>query len=853
MLEIKKTIKIARNLLWRDFIAGNYNILIFAILVSITSVISIQFLTNKVEFSIAQDGRASIASDLRITSTRKIDSLFAEKAKFLGIETGRGVQFPSMVSNKTKNSLVSLKAVSDLYPLRGDMKITNGKKSFVSRSSRLEKNEAFVDPAVLTSLDLRIGDFFKLGTQRFKIVGLIEVEPDRGLSFVNFSPRVIINLRDLESTELVQRGSRVNHNLWIASENEKKIYSYKSFFSTNKQLGQTLDTYQSARPEVKEALTRIRSFLALISMLTVILGSVAIAIAANYIMRLHAKTLVTLKVFGASKKLVANIWLFILSTITLGSFICSVILGYCLHLFLVEYLSVFSEVSLPNVEVVNLWQILQILLVTAMLVFIFTWPVFSRVINRSVIQTYQGDSAEIKIGSTQKSLMVKNLILFGSLFVFLFYLVIGDLQLVFIVLISFLTLGLIFLIAVLSVIKFLNIITVNFDRKNLGWTIQSFLRSVVRRKSSISLQTLALGMAISSVVSTSFIERNLSNVWEAVTSDKVPNRFLLNIQSDQIPSLSEELDKFTNDYEFFPMVRGRLIKINDENVSEKKFSSFRARRLVNREMNISYGDKIPKHNVVIKGSNFYEGKGEISVELDIANTLELDLNDKLIFDIDGTNVGLTVTSFRGVKWESMKVNFFMFASRKELIDKPQSYITSFHLEENKKFTERKYDFSFKDQLLDKFPNITVVDTSIIVSQVKDLISNGVTLIKFFFVLSILTAFLVLWASLLALKEQKEKEMIILRILGCSKKQMIQAQLLELIFVGVIAGLLGTILSQLVGNLIFNFIFTGIGFNFFPSYLIFGLVAGVLISLLAGFSVLQSIAKGTAITNLRSVP
>ena len=290
MLEIKKTIKIAKNLLWRDFIAGNYNILIFAILVSITSVISIQFLTNKVEFSIAQDGRASIASDLRITSTRKIDSLFTEKAKSLGIETGRGVRFPSMVSNKTKNSLVSLKAVSDLYPLRGDMKITNGKKSFVSRSSRLEKNEAFVDPAVLTSLDLRIGDFFKLGTQRFKIVGLIEVEPDRGLSFVNFSPRVIINLRDLESTELVQRGSRVNHNLWIASESEKKIDTYKSFFSTNKQLGQTLDTYQSARPEVKEALTRIRSFLALISMLTVILGSVAIAIAANYIMRLHAKT-----------------------------------------------------------------------------------------------------------------------------------------------------------------------------------------------------------------------------------------------------------------------------------------------------------------------------------------------------------------------------------------------------------------------------------------------------------------------------------------------------------------------------------------------------------------------------------
>ena len=129
MLEIKKTIKIARNLLWRDVIAGNYNILIFAILVSITSVISIQFLTNKVEFSIAQDGRASIASDLRITSTRKIDSLFTEKAKSLGIETGRGVQFPSMVSNKTKNSLVSLKAVSDLYPLRGDMKITNGKKA----------------------------------------------------------------------------------------------------------------------------------------------------------------------------------------------------------------------------------------------------------------------------------------------------------------------------------------------------------------------------------------------------------------------------------------------------------------------------------------------------------------------------------------------------------------------------------------------------------------------------------------------------------------------------------------------------------------------------------------------------
>ena len=131
------------------------------------------------------------------------------------------------------------------------------------------------------------------------------------------------------------------------------------------------------------------------------------------------------------------------------------------------------------------------------------------------------------------------------------------------------------------------------------------------------------------------------------------------------------------------MVRGRLIAINGTNVDKSKYQSVRAKRLISREMNISYGNMVPEYNQITSGKNFSGSRTELSVEQDIAKTLGIKLSDLITFDVGGEQLTLEVTSLRKVKWESMEVNFFMFASPDKLQDKPQTFITAFHYDSGK--------------------------------------------------------------------------------------------------------------------------------------------------------------------------
>ena len=142
----------ANRLFWRDLLAGNYTIFLLAVFVSITCVTSIQFLANRVEFSISKDMKASLASDLRILSDRRIDDSILKQAKELNLSTVVGVQFPTMVSSGEKSVLVSLKAVPDSYPLRGDLIVSTGKEKQKASSSMLRTGEAYVDSSMLSRL-----------------------------------------------------------------------------------------------------------------------------------------------------------------------------------------------------------------------------------------------------------------------------------------------------------------------------------------------------------------------------------------------------------------------------------------------------------------------------------------------------------------------------------------------------------------------------------------------------------------------------------------------------------------------------------------------------------------------------
>ena len=192
----------------------------------------------------------------------------------------------------------------------------------------------------------------------------------------------------------------------------------------------------------------------------------------------------------------------------------------------------------------------------------------------------------------------------------------------------------------------------------------------------------------------------------------------------------------------------------------------------------------------------------------------------------------------------------MFASPPKLLDKPQTFITAFHYTPDKTVS---YSGNLQKHVVKNFPNVTVVDTSIIVNQIRSVLENAINIIKLFFIFSVFAAFLVLWSSLLALREEREREVAILRILGCSKRNLTLAQLFELIYIGLVAGGLGSVFAQMLGNLIFYVIFTDIGFDFSSSYVFYSVITGILVSVVAGYYAMFRISQRSGVSNLRSFP
>ena len=162
-----------------------------------------------------------------------------------------------MVSSEEKSVLVSLKAVTDSYPLRGDLIVSTGKEKQKASSSMLRSGEAYVDSSMLSRLNINYGDTFKLSGRDFIAKAYIEVEPDRGLSFVNFAPRVLIKNEDLSDLGLLKPGSRASYRVWVASEESNKLETFTKFARENLQKGQSLETFEVARPELRLSLIHI--------------------------------------------------------------------------------------------------------------------------------------------------------------------------------------------------------------------------------------------------------------------------------------------------------------------------------------------------------------------------------------------------------------------------------------------------------------------------------------------------------------------------------------------------------------------------------------------------------------------
>ncbi|OZI61394.1 ABC transporter permease [Bordetella genomosp. 11] len=764
-------IRLGARTLLRDWRAGELRLLLIALIVAVAAVTSVGFLADRVGRALERDAAQMLGGDIVLDADEPIPPAFERQAVDQGLQLVHTFQFPSMASAGQAAQLVSLKAVESGYPLRGSLRTAPAPAAPESATRGIpEPGTVWVDPQLLASLGVRMGDTLALGESRFRIARVVTYEPDRGLSFVNLSPRVLMRADELPRTGLIAPGSRVDYGL-LAAGDPQAVAAYKEWLGQRLQRGQKLSTVESGRPEIRRVLDRAQRFLSLVALLAVLISAVAVALAATRFMLRHRDGIAVMRCLGATQGLITRMLSAEFVLVGLAGSVLGGLAGYVAHLGLIAMLGRMVGTDLPAPSFVpgvqglatGMWLLLG-----------FALPSLAQLRHVPPARVLRRDSGGVRMGSALGYAVG------AAGFALLIWWFAGDVQLGAVVAGGFLG-----AFAAFALVTWLCVQALGRLRRTAGGmpALRFALAGVVRRRAATITQVCALSIGLMALLLLGMTRTDLIAGWQRTLPPDAPNRFLINIQPDQREPVAATLTGAgVPDVVLFPMIRGRLVAVNGRAVSSADYTDDRARRLVDREFNLSYSDRMPSYNTLEAGQWMEPDSREVSMEAGISRTLGLHMGDKLTFDIAGQTVEVTVTSLRGVDWDTMRANFFAMLSPSVLADAPQSWITSFRLPPGQS--------ELLPRLVQRFPNLTVFDVDAILRQLQDVLDQVAQAVQLLFGFTLAAGVLVLTAALAATRDERVREAAVLRALGATRRQLARAQRIELLAVGGLAGALG---------------------------------------------------------------
>jgi len=770
----------------RDWRSGEVRLLVVALAVAVAALSSVAFFVDRAQRALERDAAMFIGGDLALDSDRPIDPSIGTQAGELGLQVAQTVTFPSMAvsgPHPERNVLAALKAVSSAYPLRGTIKL-RGAQGEIAAAGGPEAGTAWVDPQLLDSLDLAAGQSIRLGESTFRVSGVIASEPDRGAQFMSFAPRVMIRLEELAATELVQPASRVMYHLLVAG-GPRSVERFSSSLRPRLQRGQRLQSLQDGRPDLHAALERARQFLTLVALLAAMLAAVAVATAARRFSQRRIDSCAVLRCLGLRPRDLVGLFALQFAWVGCIGCVAGVLAGSALHVVIVRALTGLLPTQLPAASIVPAlqafacgWALLAGFALAPVMRLRGVPPL--RVLRRD-LAAWPDEPAALVYAIAAAT--------FAGLLLWLS----RDLRLAAVTAGGFAGAGLAFAAGAWAWLGGLRALRrAAAGRVPAGASLA--VAALVRRPSATIVQVVALSFGLTALLVMAMVRTDLLRQWRAQIPADAPNRFIINIQPDQVQAVAARLkEQGVADAQLFPMVRGRLVAINSNPVDPGRYRAERARGLIEREFNLSYAVEAPAYNRILQGRWFGRDAPELSIERGIAETLGVHVGDQLSFDVAGEIVRATATSVRELSWDSMKVNFFIIMAPALLQNRPQTFITSIRVA-----PERADPTS---RLVREFRNLTVIDTGIVLAQIRSVLDQVSRAVQFVFLFALAAGVLVLYAALSATQDERGHEAALARALGAARRQLWQAQLFELSALGAMAGLLAGLGASAIGWLL----------------------------------------------------
>ncbi len=826
--------------LWRDLRSGELRLLIVAVTLAVAALTAVGFFADRLQGGLKRDARQLLGGDFVLSSDNPTPPAVIEQARRLGLQSATNVGFPTMARATDErgggSKLVALKAVPNTYPLRGSLVVSATAGGAGEKTREVPApGEAWIDPALLESLNLRIGDDLLLGDTRFKVSRVIVVEPDRGGGFVNFSPRVMVNEADVAATGLIQPASRVRYRFAVAG-GDVPVKQFSQWATKRVESGElrgtSVESLESGRGDMRQTMDRAEKFLNLVALLAAMLSAVAVALAARGFAASHLDDCAMLRVLGLSQRTIAMAYTTEFAVVGLVASALGLAIGFGVHFVFVALLAGLVEAGLPAPTI---WPVLFGLGMGMTLLLAFGLPPVLQLAQVPPLRVIRRDVGNLK----PASLLVLGVGVAG--FVALLLAASRDLMLGLIAVGGFAGAVLVFAGLSWAAVKLLRR-SVN-ESTAPRWLVLA-TRQISARPAYAVVQVSALAVGLLALILLVLLRTDLISSWRQATPADAPNRFVINVMPDQNAMFQQRLqDAGVRGYDWYPMIRGRLVGINGRAVVPEDMDDERARRLLDREFNLSNSAERPPHNAIVAGRWVNEEKGAISVEEGIAQTLGLKLGDSLRFDIAGIAVDAKITSLRKVDWASMRANFFVIYPVQDLQDVPVTYMTAFKAPDIK---------GFDNSLVREFPNITSIDVSATLAQIQRVLDQVVRAVEFLFGFTLAAGLVVLFAAITATREERAREFAIMRAVGAQGKLLRQVQRAELAGVGLLAGLLAALVASVVGWALARYVFN---FAWTASMLvpIEGALAGAVLAMLAGWWGLRDVLRRPVIETLRRAP
>jgi putative ABC transport system permease protein len=807
------------RLLWRDWRGGELRLLFLALVMAVTSVTGISLFTDRLEKALLLESANMLAADRIVSGRGTLPEEVLAEGQARGLRTAETLSFTSMAFSDSGNILVAAKAVTDTYPLRGEVIIAD--EPFV-RGTPIQSGpppgEVWLESRALAALGIEVGDPVYVGEAELTVSKIIITEPDRsgGGMVDNAGPRLMLHMDDVEQTNVVQLGSRVSYRYLFANDDVDLLDDFEVWFRAQEEWRGRyyIRDVRDESEEVSEALDRAESFLLLGSLFAVLLAGVAIALTAKRYSERHYDYVAILKTLGCTSGQISTIYLSIQLILATIAVVVGSLLGWLVHQGILQLLQSVLQVSLPPAS----YQPYVIGALTAFICLLaFALPPLLALRETPPLRVLRKDMSQQKISANVPYLFG----ILGTIFLVFWYS--QDL-----VLTSVLVISVTAIAVFLSLVSYLFLRSSGSAGMKAGSAWKLAMTAARRRRKQNVLQVMVFSVTIMSLLILTLLRTDLIDEWQAQLPQNTPNHFMMNITQGQIEGIENFFEE--NGIEgnaFYPLISARVSLINgalpdpqdelssdddrgtltessqlddvelDESAAaaiqgttgqagtEQQSSGTRVRGRLSRRQ-VTWADELPTDNLITDGDWWGPDAepGYVSVEQDYADWLDLELGDRLEFEVNQQVITAEVSSFRSVRWDNMQPNFFIIFSPGTIDHLGATFLSTALMEREQKI--------LLNDLIRLFPTIVVIEIDALIEQIQNIIAQVTSAIELISILVLVCGALVLLSCVNATLDERFHENAILRTLGAGKKLILTSLLIEFASIGMIAGLIATI-------------------------------------------------------------